>query len=50
LLGSKTSTEIIEQAETVVQEIRQLIDLDVEHAGISVREMNVDLRSCATPP
>ena len=50
LLGSKTSTEIIEQAQSVVQEIRQLIDLDVEHAGISVRDMNVDLRSCATPP
>ena len=40
LLGSKTSTQIIEQAESVAQEIRQLIDLDVEHAGISVRDIN----------
>ena len=49
-LGSKTSTQIIEQAKSVAQEIKQLIDTDVEHAGISVRQINADLGACAIPP
>jgi tetratricopeptide (TPR) repeat protein len=46
-LGSKSSTQVREQAEAIAQEIKGLIDADVNSGGVSVRDMNVDLTACA---
>jgi tetratricopeptide (TPR) repeat protein len=48
-LGSKSSAQIREQAEATAQEIKGLIDADVNSAGVSVRDVEVDLRACAIP-
>jgi len=47
-IGSKSSAQVREQAEAIAQEIKGLIDADVNSAGVSVRDMKVDLRACAS--
>jgi hypothetical protein len=48
-LGSKSWAQIREQSDAIVQEIKGLLDADVNSAGIAVRDMKADLRTCAIP-
>lgn len=48
-LGNKSWAQIGEQAEAIAQEIKGLLDADVNRTGIAVRDMKTDLRTCAIP-
>jgi tetratricopeptide (TPR) repeat protein len=48
-LGGRSSAQIRDQAAAIAQEIKQLIDAEVNSAGLSVRAMTADLRTCAAP-
>jgi tetratricopeptide (TPR) repeat protein len=48
-LGNKAASQIREQADAILPEIRLLIDANARHTGVFVKDIKADLRACMTP-